>query len=98
MRSWTDQSFSVQWIVEKAVVTDMVSYVESAHDTDFWTAWISNGGPFEVNMYNLHIQARKLETVDSIFSKYLVLETERELIRFGMGIQTSFIANLHQLG
>lgn len=78
-------SYSVQWIVEKAVVTDMIAYVENAHGTDFWTAWIANDGPFEVNMYNLHIQARKLETVDSIFSKYLVLETERELVRFGMG-------------
>jgi hypothetical protein len=40
---------------------------------------------FECTLYYLHIAARKLETVNSIFSKYRILETERELIRFGLG-------------
>lgn len=64
---------------------DLEQYVEHAHGQDFWTVWATRGGTFEINLYNMHIQARKLETVDSIFSKYMVLETEREMIRFGMG-------------
>ncbi|PHH75887.1 hypothetical protein CDD82_4226 [Ophiocordyceps australis] len=79
---WTLES--TQWIIEKAVIRDMVHYVETAHGRDFWAIWLENGGPFEIALYNLHIMARKLETVDTIFSKYMVLETEREMLRFGL--------------
>lgn len=41
---------------------------------------------FEASIYHMHIQAKKLETEPgSIFARYRVLETERELIRFGLG-------------
>ncbi|KAL3294256.1 hypothetical protein RB213_012681 [Colletotrichum asianum] len=40
--------------------------------------------PFEINLYNLHIQARKLESNDPLFTKYQVVETEPEMDRFGM--------------
>ncbi|KHO00245.1 uncharacterized protein MAM_02168 [Metarhizium album ARSEF 1941] len=79
---WTLES--VQWIIERDVLRDMVRYVEAAHGRDFWSVWTENHGPFEINLYNLHIVARKLETVSSVFSKYAVLETEREMIRFGI--------------
>lgn len=76
---------SVEWIIEKPVFNDMIQYVEETHNQDFWTAWVTHGGPFEVTMYNMHIQARKLETTNSIFSKYRILETELEMERFGIG-------------
>jgi hypothetical protein len=63
----------------------MVEFVENAQGGEFWRLWADNGGPFEITLFNLHIQARKLETVDTLYSKYQVLETEREMIRFGMG-------------
>ena len=41
---------------------------------------------FEITLYNMHIAARKLETNNkSVFSKYRILEVERELIRYGLG-------------
>ncbi|KAF4511830.1 hypothetical protein G6O67_001038 [Ophiocordyceps sinensis] len=75
---------STQWIIEKAVIMDMVQHVEAAHDRPFWAIYSENGLPFEILLYNLHIWARKMETVDTIFSKYMVLETEREMLRFGI--------------
>ncbi|OHF00710.1 hypothetical protein CORC01_04027 [Colletotrichum orchidophilum] len=75
---------SNEWIFEKAVFNDMVQYVEKVHKQDFWTAWVTHGGPFEVNLYNMHIQARKLETTDPLFTKYRIIETEREMAKFGM--------------
>ncbi|TDZ17399.1 hypothetical protein Cob_v009408 [Colletotrichum orbiculare MAFF 240422] len=76
---------SVEWIVEKAIITDLVKWVEKEHREDFWTAWVTGGGPFEVNLYNMHLQARKLETTDALFTKYTIIETEREMERFGLG-------------
>ena len=43
----------------------MVSYVQKAHDGEFFDIWLKNGGSFEILLYNMHIQARKLETVDT---------------------------------
>jgi hypothetical protein len=62
----------------------MVRYVERAHGAPFWDVWATHGSPFEVLIYYMHVAARKLETVGSLFSKYLVLEPEREMIRFGV--------------
>ncbi|EXM15685.1 hypothetical protein FOTG_15990 [Fusarium oxysporum f. sp. vasinfectum 25433] len=76
---------SLQWIIEKPIWNDMVSSVEMAHGGNFWDIWIENSYPFELLVYYLHIIARKMETVNSIFSTYRILETERELIRFGLG-------------
>jgi hypothetical protein len=76
---------SLEWIIEKDIFVDMVRYIEAAHDGEFWNIWLKHGGPFEVLMYTMHIYTRKLETVDTIFSKYQVLETEREMIRYGLG-------------
>lgn len=72
-------------MLEKEVVNDLVQSVEKAHKQDFWTVWATRGSPFEINLYNLHIQARKLESNDQLFTKYQVVETEREMDRFGMG-------------
>jgi len=90
---WTMESNT--WIIEKAVMQDLFRWVEAAHGTDFWTAFLASGAqlheggktwwPFEINLHSMHVHARKLETVDPMFLKYQVLETERELIRFGMG-------------
>lgn len=76
---------SLQWIIEKPIWNDMVSSIEMAHGGNFWDIWIENSYPFELLVYYLHIIARKMETVNSIFSNYRILETERELIRFGLG-------------
>ncbi|RYC84033.1 hypothetical protein BFJ63_vAg13056 [Fusarium oxysporum f. sp. narcissi] len=75
---------SLQWIIEKPIWNDMVSSIEMAHGGNFWDIWIENSYPFELLVYYLHIIARKMETVNSIFSNYRILETERELIRFGL--------------
>ncbi|KAI1053177.1 hypothetical protein LB506_012316 [Fusarium annulatum] len=75
---------SLQWIIEKPIWDDMVSSVEMAHGGNFWDIWIDNSYPFELLVYYLHIIARKMETANSIFSNYRILETERELIRFGL--------------
>ncbi|KAI1047830.1 hypothetical protein LB505_013563 [Fusarium chuoi] len=75
---------SLQWIIEKPIWNDMVSSVEMAHGGNFWDIWIENSYPFELLVYYLHIIARKMETANSIFSNYRILETERELIRFGL--------------
>ncbi|KLP04802.1 uncharacterized protein FFNC_07038 [Fusarium fujikuroi] len=75
---------SLQWIIEKPIWNDMVSSVEMAHGGNFWDIWIENAYPFELLVYYLHIIARKMETANSIFSNYRILETERELIRFGL--------------
>lgn len=64
----------------------MVLQVEGAHERDFWSVWAENGVPFEITMYNLHIMARKLELVDTVFSRYRVMETEREMRHFGLGM------------
>ncbi|KAL0941586.1 uncharacterized protein CTRU02_204349 [Colletotrichum truncatum] len=76
---------SVQWFFEKPIIDELVRYVEKTSKQDFWTTWVTRGGPFEVNLYNMHIQAQKLETTDPLFSKYMIVETEREMERFGMG-------------
>ncbi|KAL9570946.1 hypothetical protein ACKAV7_005283 [Fusarium commune] len=75
---------SLQWIIEKPIWNDMISSIEMAHGGNFWDIWIENSYPFELLVYYLHIIARKMETVNSIFSNYRILETERELIRFGL--------------
>ncbi|KAH8747608.1 hypothetical protein F5883DRAFT_382976, partial [Diaporthe sp. PMI_573] len=59
---WTFES--TQWIIEKEIIFDMIEYIEHAHQRDFWSVWADNNGPFEINLYNLYIIARKLETVD----------------------------------
>ncbi|KAJ6443293.1 glutathione-S-transferase theta, GST [Purpureocillium lavendulum] len=81
--AWTLES--TQWIIDKRVVSDMVLCVEGAHERDFWSVWAESGAPFEITMYNLHIIARKLEIVDTLFSRYRVLESEREMRQYGLG-------------
>jgi len=85
-----ENTCSTQWIIEKKVISDMVLQVEGAHERDFWSVWAENGVPFEITMYNLHIMARKLELVDTVFSRYRVMETEREMRHFGLGMSTVF--------
>ncbi|KAL2883857.1 hypothetical protein SGCOL_000490 [Colletotrichum sp. CLE4] len=75
---------SVEWIFEKDMIKDLVQYVAEVHKQDFWTAWVTHGGPFEVNLLNMHIQARKLETTDPLFAKYRIIETEREMQKYGI--------------
>ncbi|OHW89971.1 hypothetical protein CSPAE12_11439 [Colletotrichum incanum] len=75
---------SQEWIFEKAVIDDLFQYVEMVHSQDFWTAWATNGGPFEITLYNMHIQSRKLETADPIFTKYRVMESELEMEKYGV--------------
>ncbi|KAH0425370.1 hypothetical protein CcaCcLH18_11026 [Colletotrichum camelliae] len=76
---------SVEWIFEKAVIDDLVQYVENTHGQDFWTVWATRGSPFEISLYNMHVQARKLETTNPMFTKYQIIETETEMERFGIG-------------
>ncbi|KAJ0272203.1 hypothetical protein CBS470a_012809 [Colletotrichum nupharicola] len=76
---------SVEWIFEKAVIDDLVQYVENTHNQDFWTVWATRGSPFEISLYNMHVQARKLETTKPMFTKYQIIETETEMERFGIG-------------
>jgi hypothetical protein len=73
------------WIVEKGAMKDMADFIEHAHKGEFWDIWLRNDHPFEVLIYNMHIATRKLETTDPMFAKYRVLESEREMIRFGIG-------------
>ncbi|KAF2663109.1 hypothetical protein BT63DRAFT_419302 [Microthyrium microscopicum] len=77
---------SEQWIIEKEVVQDMFDWVAKAHESNFYDVYWNTPGEwvFEICIYYAHIAARKLETVNSIFTKYRVLETERELVRFGL--------------
>ncbi|GAM88665.1 hypothetical protein ANO11243_066990 [Dothideomycetidae sp. 11243] len=79
---------SLNWFVEKAVINDLQTWVQAAHGSSFWSVFAQSKDkgryPFETNLYSMHVHARKLETVDDIFSKYQVLETEREMLRFGM--------------
>ncbi|EFQ34850.1 uncharacterized protein GLRG_09994 [Colletotrichum graminicola M1.001] len=75
---------SQQWMVERAVLDDLVRHVEAAHGRDFWAVWAAHGGPFEVNLYNLHVHSRKLETTDPMFGKYRILETETEMEKYGV--------------
>jgi hypothetical protein len=75
---------SVMWIVEKGAMKDMADFIEHAHKGEFWDIWLRNDHPFEVLIYNMHIATRKLETTDPMFAKYRVLESEREMIRFGI--------------
>ncbi|KAF4921946.1 hypothetical protein CGCVW01_v005625 [Colletotrichum viniferum] len=89
---------SVQWMLEKEVVNDLVQSVEKAHKQDFWTVWATRGSPFEINLYNLHIQARKLESNDQLFTKYQVVETEREMDRFGMEAVPGFSRMMRHYG
>ncbi|KAF5522821.1 hypothetical protein CGCA056_v006117 [Colletotrichum aenigma] len=89
---------SVQWMLEKEVVNDLVQSVEKAHKQDFWTVWATRGSPFEINLYNLHIQARKLESNEQLFTKYQVVETEREMDRFGMEAVPGFSRMMRHYG
>ncbi|GJC83508.1 hypothetical protein ColLi_06346 [Colletotrichum liriopes] len=75
---------SQEWIFEKVVIDDLFQYVENAHGQDFWTAWATNGGPFEITLYNMHIQSRKLETTDPMFTKYRIMESELEMEKYGV--------------
>lgn len=73
------------WFVEREIVLDLFAFVEQAHGKPFWDLFLESEVAFEASIYQMHIQARKLETgPGSIFSRYRVLETERELIRFGL--------------
>ncbi|KAK1978619.1 hypothetical protein LZ30DRAFT_598732 [Colletotrichum cereale] len=75
---------SQEWIFEKDVINDLFQYVEKLHNQDFWTAWASHGGPFEITLYNMHIQSRKMETTNSVFAKYSIVETEIEFEKYGV--------------
>ncbi|KAK1991862.1 hypothetical protein LX36DRAFT_589588 [Colletotrichum falcatum] len=75
---------SQQWFVEKAVVGDLMRYVEEVHGREFWAVWAAHGGPFEIQLYNLHVQSRKLETADPMYQKYRIMETETQMGRYGV--------------
>ncbi|GKT44599.1 uncharacterized protein ColSpa_04780 [Colletotrichum spaethianum] len=75
---------SQEWVFEKAVLDDLVQYVEMVHNQDFWTAWATHGAPFEITLYNMHIQSRKLETTNPMFTKYRIMETELEMEKYGV--------------
>jgi hypothetical protein len=65
----------------------MFHWVEMAHRHSFWDIFLDGATVFEIMLYHIHIDMRKRETgPDSIFAKYRVLEVERELIRFGLGM------------
>ncbi|KAK1981107.1 hypothetical protein LZ30DRAFT_593418 [Colletotrichum cereale] len=80
--SWNLES--QQWFVEKAVLGDLFRQVEAAHGRDFWSVWAAAGGSFEVNLYNLHVHWRKLETTGGLFAKYRVMDTEVEMGKYGV--------------
>lgn len=64
---------------------DMYNWVEQAHDRPFWEVFFqAQPFAFEITLMNMHIQSRKLETTDELFTKYKVLEVERELTRYGV--------------
>ncbi|WQF82246.1 hypothetical protein CDEST_07260 [Colletotrichum destructivum] len=75
---------SQEWIIEKTVIDDLFQYVEMVHSQDFWSAWATHGAPFEITLYNMHIQSRKLETTDPMFTKYRILESEMEMEKYGV--------------
>ena len=81
---------SLGWYIEKKVAVDLIQWIEDTHGQDFISVVLDMVAKhamdvFEANLFAMHIQARKLETVDSIYSKYQVLEVERAMLRFGMG-------------
>ncbi|KAK2028604.1 hypothetical protein LX32DRAFT_663837 [Colletotrichum zoysiae] len=76
---------SQEWMVERRVLDELVRHVEAAHGGEgFWAVWAAHGGPFEINLYNMFVQSRKLETADPLFGKYRILETETEMSRYGV--------------
>lgn len=77
---------NMMWFVETGIIGDMFAFVEAAHGKPFLKVFLeTEGQAFEATIYHMHIQTRKLETgPDSIFARYKVLETERELIRWGL--------------
>jgi hypothetical protein len=80
-----DRSCRVTWIFEKAMFMDMYAWVEQAHDRPFWEIFFETQPfTFEITMLNMHIHSRKMESTDELFTKYKSLETERELIRYGV--------------
>lgn len=84
----------MMWFVEKEMIEDMFEFLEAAHGKPFLKALLEiEGEAFEATTYQMHIQTRKLETgPDSIFARYKVLETERELICWGLGKQINTLA------
>ena len=77
----------MMWFVEKEIIEDMFAFVEAAHGKPFLQVFLEHGDcTRETTVYHMHIQARKLETgPGSIFARYKVLESEREVIRWGLG-------------
>jgi hypothetical protein len=58
-------------------------------DKDFWSRLVvaktKNFGPFEGPLYFLHVHAMKEESEDPLYTKYRVLDVERELKKTGLG-------------
>ena len=64
----------------------MVSEAEAAHGRPFHDLLVmTEGPPFEVCMYTMFVHAKKLETTLPLYTKYRILESERELAKFGLG-------------
>ncbi|KAK2059650.1 hypothetical protein LY76DRAFT_645298 [Colletotrichum caudatum] len=73
------------WMAERAVIDELFRHVEAAHGgKEFWAVWAAHGGPFEINLYNMFVLSRKLETTDPLFGKYRVLDTEAEMSKYGV--------------
>lgn len=67
--------------VEREIILGVFAFVEEAHGKPFLDVFLEDEVAFEANIYHVHVQSWKLETgPESIFVRYRVLETERELI------------------
>lgn len=77
---------NMMWFVEREIIEDMFAFVEAAHGKPFLQVFLEQSDcTWETTVYHMHIQARKLETgPGSIFARYRVLESEREMIRWGL--------------
>ena len=78
---------NMMWFVEREIIADMFAFVEAAHGKPFLQVFLEHDDcTWETSVYHMHIQARKLETgPGSIFARYKVLESEREMVRWGLG-------------
>jgi len=75
----------------------MFAIVEASHNDSFWKVYLENpGNPFEINLYYMHIHARKLETSSqSVYAKYRVLSAEREMTLAGLQPYLSYVWSIH---
>ncbi|KAK1579618.1 uncharacterized protein LY79DRAFT_592781 [Colletotrichum navitas] len=75
---------SQQWFVEKTIIHDLIQHVEAMHGQEFWSVWAANGGPWEINLYNMHVLSRKLETTNPLFTKFRIIDVEMEMKKYGV--------------